>query len=46
MWEIFFFKNHEEIEAERQVPDLIFLFKKALHKVKACDQHFSFNISW
>ena len=29
-WEIFFLKNHVENEAERLVPDLVFLKKKAL----------------
>ena len=30
----FFFKNHSENEAERLVPDLFLLFKKALYEVK------------
>ena len=36
---IFFFKNHAENKAGRLVPDLILLFEKVLHEVKA-----SFNI--
>ena len=30
MWEMFFFKIHAENEAEKLVPDLLTVFKKAL----------------
>ena len=32
---MFFFKNHAENEAEILIPDLLLVFKKALHEVKA-----------
>ena len=32
---IFFVKNHSEIKAERLVPDLYLLYKKASYEVKA-----------
>ena len=41
-----FFKNHAENEAGRLIPDLFLFFKKALYKVKAGGQNFSFNIFW
>ena len=41
-----FFKNPAENEAARLVPDLFLFFKKALYKVKAGGQNFSFNIFW
>ena len=41
-----FFKNYPENEAGTLFPDLFLLFKKALCKVKAGDQHLSFNICW
>ena len=43
---IFFFKNHEEKEAGRLVPDLFLFFKKSLNEGKASDQYLSFNIFW
>ena len=39
----FFFKNHAQNEAERLVPDLFLLFKKALFEVKANGPQLSFN---
>ena len=39
-----FFNNHAENEAGRLIPGLFLFFKKALYKVKAGGQHFSFNI--
>ena len=41
-----FLGNHAENEAERPVPDVFMVFKKALYKVKASVQHLSFNIFW
>ena len=42
------FRNHAENEAGRQVPDLFFLFKKALNKalneIKTGGWQLSFNI--
>ena len=42
---IFIFKNHAENDAKRLVLDLFLFFKKALHKLKASGQHFSFDIT-
>ena len=42
--EIFFFKNHAENVAGKQVPDLPLFFKKALYEVKASCLLLSFNI--
>ena len=42
--EIFFFKNHAENEADKLVPDLFLLFKKALHKLEASCMQLSFKI--
>ena len=39
-----FFKNHEQNEAERLIPDLCLLFKKALYDVKTSGLQLSFNI--
>ena len=39
-----FFKTHPENGAGKLVPDFFFIFKKALHKVKASGLHLSFNI--
>ena len=44
--EIFFFKNLEENEAGRLVPNLFLFFEKVLCKVKASGQHLSFNTFW
>ena len=41
--EIFFFKNHEENEAGRLVPDLSLFFKKTLYEVKANGLQLSFD---
>ena len=46
MQEIFFLKYHAENEAGRLVPDPFLFLKKALYKVKANGQHFSFKIYW
>ena len=46
MWQIFFFKNHAKNVAGRLAPDLFLFYQKALHEVKAIDQHFSFNTFW
>ena len=46
MWEILFFENHEENEAERLVPELFLFFEKALYEVKANGLHLSFNTFW
>ena len=40
----FFFKNHAEIEAGRQIPDLFLFFKKALYEVMASGLELSLNI--
>ena len=42
--EIFFFKIHAENEADKLVPDLFLLFKKALHKLEASCMQLSFKI--
>ena len=36
-------KNHLENEAGRLLPDLFLFFKKTLYKIKANDQHLSFD---
>ena len=36
-------KSHLENEAGRLLPDLFLFFKKTLYKIKANDQHLSFN---
>ena len=41
-----FFKNYEENEAGRLVPNLFLFFKKVLCKVKTGGQHLSFNKFW
>ena len=41
---MFFFKNHEENEVGRLVPDLFLFFEKVLNKVKGNVQHLSLNI--
>ena len=41
--EIFFFKTHAKNVAERLVPDLFLLVKKALYEVKASGLQLSFN---
>ena len=41
-----FLQNLVKNEAKKLVPDLFLIFKKALDKVKASDQHLSFNILW
>ena len=41
---IFFFKNHEEIEAGRLVPNSFFVFLEKLYEVKASGLQLSFNI--
>ena len=46
MWEILFFENHEENEAERLVPELFLFFEKALYEVKANGLDLSFNTFW
>ena len=38
---IFFFKNNAENEAGGLVPDLFFLFEKALYKIKTSGQELS-----
>ena len=43
---MFFYKNHAGNEAGRLVSDLFLFFKKALYKVKASAQDYSFNIIW
>ena len=44
MGEIFFLNNHAENDAGRLVPDLFFIFEKALDEAKASDLQLSFNI--
>ena len=39
-------QDHAENDARRLAPDLLLFLEKALHKVKASGQHFSFNIFW
>ena len=46
MWQMFFFRNHTENEAEILVLDPILIFKKALYKVKASGQHISRPQFW
>ena len=46
MWQMFFFRNHTENEAEILVSDPILIFKKALYKVKASGQHISRPQFW
>ena len=46
MWEIFFFQIHAENDALRPDSDLLLFFKKALHKIKANGECFSFDIFW
>ena len=41
---MFFFKNQEEDEAGRLVPDLFLVFNKSLFEVKASGLQLSFNI--
>ena len=41
---MFFFKNHAENKAGRQVPDLFLFFKTALYEIKASGLEFRFNI--
>ena len=43
--QLLFFKNDEENEAGRLVPDLFLFFKKAQYDVKARDLELSFNIN-
>ena len=40
----FFFKNHAEIEAGRQIPDLCLFFKKALYELMARGLELSLNV--
>ena len=40
----FFFKHQAENEAEKTVPVLFLLFKKALHEGKETGHHLSFNV--
>ena len=40
---MFFFKNHAENEAERLVPDIFLVFKKALYEVNASGLQLSLN---
>ena len=42
--EILFFKNHTENEAVGLVPDLFYVFKKALYEVKVSYPELNFNI--
>ena len=41
-----FLQNLVKNEAKKLVPDLFLIFKKALDKVNASDQHLSLNILW
>ena len=42
--EIFFFKNHDENDPGKLVPDLFLFFKKALYELKASSSQLNFNI--
>ena len=41
---VFFFKNHAQIEVARLVPGLFLFFKKMLYEVTAKDLRLSFGI--
>ena len=41
---IFFFKNYEENEADKPVPDSLLFFKRALYQIKASDLQVDFTV--
>ena len=43
---IFFFNDHAENEAGRQVPDFFSYFKRGLYETRSSGLQFSFNIFW
>ena len=46
IWKKIFFKSHAENQVGRMARKIFLFFKKALFKIKANSQLFSFNIFW